>query len=55
MLSLAERYEHDGIVKGKAKGLALGVDRMLELIESGLSPRDAQRKVKEEKDRLIVC
>jgi len=40
MLTLAERYEHDGVVKG--------ADRVVELIKSGLSPDDALRKVKEE-------
>ena len=52
MLSLAERYEHDGMVKGKVKGVTIGASRMLELIKAGLSPDDALRKVNEEKNHL---
>ena len=52
MLTLAERYKHDGVVEGVAKGVTIGADRVVELIKSGLSPDDALRKIKEE-DVLI--
>jgi len=44
MLSLQERFEHDGMVKGMAKS----VERMLELLKAGLSPEEASRIIKEE-------
>ena len=64
MLSLADRYRHDGIVegvaigeargkaKGKAQGVNIGIDRMLELIQNGLSPEEAIRKIREDKNWL---
>ena len=61
MLSLAERYEHDGMVKGETRGKAkgrvqgfdIGANRIVELIKAGLSPDDALRKASEEKVRLV--
>ena len=60
MLSLAERYEHDGIVKGvaigeargEARGKVQGASKIIELIKSGLSPDDALRKLKEDENWL---
>ena len=60
MLSLAERYRHDGMVEGVAIGEARGVakgkamiGRMVELIQSGLSLADAQRKILEENEQML--
>ena len=51
MLSLAERYEHDGLVKGLAIGEARGANRIVELIKSGLTPDEALRKIEEDNAR----
>ena len=61
MLSLADRYRHDGIVegeargevRGKVRGFDIGASRIVELIKAGLSPDEALKRVSEEKNLLM--
>ena len=48
MLTLAERYTDAGRVEGEARGRIEGVNKLAELIRSGLSLEDALQKINEE-------
>lgn len=53
MLSMQDRYEYDGVVKGISKGASIAMEKMLKLIKSGLTPEEALRKVNEDEDALV--
>jgi len=42
----------EGKEEGRAEGINIGITKMLELIKSGLSPEEAQRKIREEQHEL---
>jgi len=48
MLSLADRYRHDGVVEGEERGAINAADKFLELIKSGFTPEDAHREITSE-------
>jgi len=53
VLSFKERWTNEGESKGVAKGVAIGFERIAELIRSGLSLDEALRKGKEDMDKLV--
>jgi len=56
MLSLAERYEHDGFVRGEARGeargMTIGAIKLAELIKNGFTVDEALLKLNEEQNGL---
>jgi len=47
-----EEGREEGEAKGRAEGINIGITKMLELIKSGLSLEEAQRKISEEQHEL---
>ena len=53
MLSLRERGRDEGLIEGIPKGAAIGMARMLDLINKGYSPEEAFYMVSEDGEALV--